>query len=197
MTVSSDRESDAASPAHAPMGFGEFVTLVAGLMALNALAIDAMLPALQQIGLALGVQGENDRQTVLSAYLVGFAIGQLLYGSASDRFGRKPVLLTGLLVYCAASFLCAFAWSVEMLMLARALQAVGALAARASASARLEVQRAGVHAVAQPARLAGAVLEDVAQVPAAGAADDLVAAHAGHRGASSSTAGLAIPTRRP
>ena len=65
-------------------------------------------------------------QLTISAYLVGFAIGQLLYGSASDRFGRKPVLLTGLLVYCAASFLCAFAWSVEMLMLARALQAVGA-----------------------------------------------------------------------
>src|SRR5688572_2556936 len=97
MTVSPDHERALVStPAHTPMGFKEFVTLVAGLMALNALAIDIMLPALQQIGAALGEQDENERQTVLSAYLIGFGVGQLLIGSVSDRFGRRPVLLWGL-----------------------------------------------------------------------------------------------------
>ncbi len=57
------------------MGFREFIGMVAGLMALNALAIDIMLPALPQIGSALAVEDENTRQVVLSAYLVGFGGG--------------------------------------------------------------------------------------------------------------------------
>ena len=56
-------------------------------MALNSLAMDVMLPALQEIGVSLAVADENHRQTVLSAYLVGFGAGQLLVGSVSDRFG--------------------------------------------------------------------------------------------------------------
>src|SRR5829696_874102 len=68
------------------IGFGEFVAMVAALMALNALAIDVMLPSLQQIGSALAVDDENERQAVLSAYLLAFGIGQLLVGTLSDRF---------------------------------------------------------------------------------------------------------------
>jgi DHA1 family bicyclomycin/chloramphenicol resistance-like MFS transporter len=99
--------------------------LLAALTGIGPLSTDMYLPSLPDISNRLDATTAQTQLTI-SAYLVGFAIGQLLYGSASDRFGRKPVLLTGLLVYCAASFLCAFAWSVEMLMLARALQAVGA-----------------------------------------------------------------------
>src|SRR3954449_2289213 len=85
------------------IGFGEFIVMIAGLMALNALAIDVMLPGLQEIGAALRVQDENDRQAVLSAYLLAFGVGQLLVGSLSDRFGRRPVLLSGLALYIVAA----------------------------------------------------------------------------------------------
>ena len=61
------------------MGRTEFIALAAMLMALNALAIDIMLPGLQEIGASLGVENENHRQYVISAYLLGFGIAQLLY----------------------------------------------------------------------------------------------------------------------
>ncbi len=69
------QQEPSALPLHAPMSFREFVLFIAALMALNALAIDIMLPALQEIGSALGVQDENRSQAILSAYLVGFGAG--------------------------------------------------------------------------------------------------------------------------
>lgn len=112
------------------MGFAEFVGVVAALMALNALAIDIMLPALQQIGSALDVAQENDRQTILSSYLLGFGVGQLMIGSISDRFGRKRVLLWGLGVYVLAAILCAAAPSFQMLLAGRILQGLASAAPR-------------------------------------------------------------------
>jgi DHA1 family bicyclomycin/chloramphenicol resistance-like MFS transporter len=99
--------------------------LLAALTGIGPLSTDMYLPSLPDIANRLDATTAQTQLTI-SAYLVGFALGQLLYGPASDRFGRKPVLTTGLLIYCAASFLCAFASSIEMLMLARALQAIGA-----------------------------------------------------------------------
>ena len=64
-------------------------------------------------------------QLTISAYLFGFAIGQIFYGPMSDRHGRKPVLLAALGIYCAASLACALSTSIEMLIAARALQALG------------------------------------------------------------------------
>lgn len=115
---------------HPGMGFRAFVTLIALLMAVNALAIDAMLPALPAIGHALGVTSDNDRQWVVTAYLLGFGVAQLVYGPISDRYGRKPVLLIGLAVFVAASVLAAFASSFEALLAARILQGVGAAVSR-------------------------------------------------------------------
>jgi len=112
------------------IGFGEFVAMVAALMALNALAIDVMLPSLQQIGSALAVDDENERQAVLSAYLLAFGIGQLLVGTLSDRFGRKPVLLGGLALYILAAAVCAAAPSFEALLAARSLQGLASAAPR-------------------------------------------------------------------
>ncbi|MGH6706011.1 MAG: MFS transporter, partial [Sphingomicrobium sp.] len=66
----------------------ETVALLAGLMALNAFAIDAMLPALPDIGSELGVRAENDRQLVVVAYFLGFGVGQIFWGPLADRFGR-------------------------------------------------------------------------------------------------------------
>ena len=112
------------------MGFVEFVGVVAGLMALNALAVDVMLPALQDIGAALDVADENNRQGVLSAYLLGFGAGQLFVGSVSDRFGRRSVLFWGLAFYVIAAIFCTVAPSFEALLAARALQGVASAAPR-------------------------------------------------------------------
>ncbi len=64
-------------------------------------------------------------QLTISAYLIGFAVGQIVYGPVSDRHGRKPVLLATIALYCAASLACALATSIHMLIAARALQALG------------------------------------------------------------------------
>ena len=108
----------------------EFIALAAALMALNALAIDIMLPGLQQIGASLGVENENHRQYVITAYIAGFGIAQLLFGPLSDRFGRRPPLLIGLAIYVAAALGAAFAPSFETLLMLRFVQGVGAASTR-------------------------------------------------------------------
>jgi len=119
------------APAHRlPIGRGEFIAIAAALMAVNALAIDIMLPAMQQIGAALGVEDENQRQLVITAYVVGFGAAQLIFGPIADRFGRRGPLLIGLGIYVAAAVLAAFAPSFWMLLLMRTLQGVGAAATR-------------------------------------------------------------------
>src|SRR6201999_1799333 len=82
------------SSTHRPMGFPEFVLVVASIMALNPLAMDMMLPALPDIGASFHVGNANRLQAVLSAFMIGFGLGQFAIGSLSDRFGRRPVLLT-------------------------------------------------------------------------------------------------------
>ena len=108
----------------------EFIALAAALMALNALAIDIMLPGLQEIGASLGVENENHRQYVITAYVAGFGIAQLFFGPLSDRFGRRPPLLAGLAVYIAAAIGAAFAPSFETLLILRVVQGIGAAATR-------------------------------------------------------------------
>ncbi len=115
---------------HAPLSQAGFVTLMAALMALNALAIDIMLPALPEIGLDLGATRDNDRQAVITAYLVGFGAGQFLMGPLSDRFGRKPLLLIGLALYVLAAAAGAFAQDFMLMLAARAAQGFGSAAPR-------------------------------------------------------------------
>ena len=111
-------------------GFREFVVLMATLMSLNALAIDAMVPALPAIGEALDVGTENQRQLVVSLYVIGFGTTQLLYGPLADRFGRKPVLIVGLLLYVFFGLLCAVASSFLLLLAARMAQGAAAASSR-------------------------------------------------------------------
>jgi DHA1 family bicyclomycin/chloramphenicol resistance-like MFS transporter len=108
----------------------EFIAMMAMLMALNALAIDIMLPGLQEIGASLGVESENHRQYVISAYLMGFAVAQLAYGPLADRFGRKAPMLAGLGIYIVAAFLGAFAPTFEALLLFRFVHGIGSAATR-------------------------------------------------------------------
>lgn len=100
------------------------------MMALNALAIDAMLPALPAIGEALGVVEDNSRQWVITAYLLGFGGAQLVYGPLADRYGRKPVLMFGLAVYVIFSAAAAFAPTFDLLIAARVATGIGAASMR-------------------------------------------------------------------
>ncbi|MES2442627.1 MAG: multidrug effflux MFS transporter [Pseudomonadota bacterium] len=120
----------ASSADRAPLGFGEFVGLVASMMALTALGIDSMLPALPAIGESLGVAEPNHRQYVLTAFLIGFAVAQLAYGPLSDRYGRRPVLLIALGLYVVTSALVAVSGSFTLLLLARAAMGAAAAGAR-------------------------------------------------------------------
>ena len=113
-----------------PIGKPEFIALAGALMALNAMAIDIMLPGLQQIGAALGVADENSRQYVITAYVVGFGLAQLVYGPITDRFGRRAPLLAGLMIYVAAAFASAVAPGFAVLLGLRFLQGIGAAGTR-------------------------------------------------------------------
>ncbi|WP_439477238.1 multidrug effflux MFS transporter [Brevundimonas sp.] len=122
--------ADADKPVFKGPGFPEFVALIAMMMALNALAIDSMLPALPAIGDALGVTSENSRQWVITAYLLGFGVTQIIYGPLADRFGRKPILMIGLGLYVLFSVLAAFSPTFELLIAARVGTGIGAAALR-------------------------------------------------------------------
>jgi DHA1 family bicyclomycin/chloramphenicol resistance-like MFS transporter len=108
-------------------GTREMTVMLAGLMALNAFAIDSMIPALADIGRSLHVARENDQQLVVIAYFLGFASTQLVWGPLADRYGRKPVLSAGVILYGAFALLCAVAGSFPLLIAGRA--AMGASAA--------------------------------------------------------------------
>jgi DHA1 family bicyclomycin/chloramphenicol resistance-like MFS transporter len=112
--------------AHRP-GPKETVALLAGLMALNAFAIDAMIPALPAIGSELGVSTDNMRQLVVLAYFLGFGLGQIFWGPLADRFGRKPILTVGVGLYAGFGLLCGIAGTFELLIAGRI--AMGASAA--------------------------------------------------------------------
>jgi DHA1 family bicyclomycin/chloramphenicol resistance-like MFS transporter len=122
------------SSGHRPMGFPEFVIVIASIMALNPLAMDMMLPALPNIASTFHITIANRPQAVLSTFLIGFGIGQFVMGPLSDRFGRRPVLVDGMALYCIASVVAITASSFEMLLLARLLQGLGTSATRVIAT---------------------------------------------------------------
>jgi MFS transporter, DHA1 family, multidrug resistance protein len=111
------------------------VTLVATLLVgLGPFTLSMYGPAMPALAVALDTTPALVKQT-LTVYLVAFAAGQLVYGPLSDRFGRRPVMVGGLLVYIAGSLLAAFAGSIEMLLAARVVQGVGACAGPATSRA--------------------------------------------------------------
>ena len=112
----------------------EFIALIAALMALNALAIDVMLPALPYMGEALGISSENERQFVVTAYMLGFGIAQLAYGPLSDRFGRRAPLLIGIVIYIIAAIAAVFSPNFAVLLVLRTLQGIGAAGTRVIAT---------------------------------------------------------------
>ncbi|MEL6257491.1 MAG: multidrug effflux MFS transporter [Pseudomonadota bacterium] len=112
------------------MGRREFVVLIAGLMALNALAIDIMLPALGTIAADLKVASANDRQLVVVAYILGFGFPQIVFGPLTDRLGRKPILYLSLAGYALMGVACIVAGTFTQLLVFRFFQGVFASGVR-------------------------------------------------------------------
>jgi len=127
--------SGAVRAARTRMPFGELVAFAAAVMALNALAIDMMLPALGVIARDLGAAADNDRQLVIVVYVVVNGVAQLVFGPIADRIGRRSLLLFALGGYCLASLLSVFAEGFGALLAARAFQGATTAASRVALTA--------------------------------------------------------------
>jgi DHA1 family bicyclomycin/chloramphenicol resistance-like MFS transporter len=103
----------------------EFVALMAALMSIVALSIDALLPALPEIGHQLGVTNSNNNQLLITMIFLGLGFGQLIFGPLSDSFGRKSIVYIGFIVFIIASIICVTTRSFEMMILGRVLQGIG------------------------------------------------------------------------
>jgi MFS transporter, DHA1 family, multidrug resistance protein len=108
----------------------EFVALMAALMSVAALAIDALLPALDIIGIAIGTEQLVDNQLLITLIFLGLGIGPLIFGPISDSIGRKPIVYMGFALFILASFICVNAQSLEIMILGRILQGIGLSAPR-------------------------------------------------------------------
>lgn len=125
MTSQFPAPAKAARPARPDLEGAALVAMMAFLMALQALAIDSMLPALGQIAHDLDVTDPNRRQLVIGVFLMAAGFGSLVPGSLADRYGRRPVLLWCLGLYIVFSLACALVTSFDMLLVLRACQAMG------------------------------------------------------------------------
>lgn len=108
----------------------EFIIIMASLMSLVALSIDALLPALNQIGISINSTDATEHQLLITMIFLGLGFGQLISGPLSDSFGRKPVIYTGFFTFVVASFICVSATSLEMMIVGRILQGIGLSAPR-------------------------------------------------------------------
>lgn len=108
----------------------EFVALMASLMSVVALAIDALLPALEIIGITIGTINVVDNQLLITMIFLGLGFGPLVWGPLSDSLGRKPMVYMGFGLFIFASFICVNAMSLEMMVLGRILQGIGLSAPR-------------------------------------------------------------------
>lgn len=103
----------------------EFTVLMALLMSVVAISIDAMLPALGFIGADLGVSAANHTQLTISFIFAGMAIGQLIAGPLSDALGRKPILFVGIGLYLVGSLICYLAQDFQVLLIGRFIEGLG------------------------------------------------------------------------
>jgi DHA1 family bicyclomycin/chloramphenicol resistance-like MFS transporter len=108
----------------------EFVALMASLMSVVALAIDALLPALDIIGITIGTKEIVDNQLLITMIFLGLGFGPLVFGPLSDSIGRKPVVYMGFALFILASFICVNSTSLEMMVVGRILQGIGLSAPR-------------------------------------------------------------------
>ncbi len=108
----------------------EFTIVMAALMSLAAFSIDAILPALNQIGDTIGVVNPKNNQLLITMIFLGLGFGQLVSGPLSDSIGRKPVIYYGYIIFVFSSLICTFSTSLEMMLIGRVLQGIGLSAPR-------------------------------------------------------------------
>ena len=110
--------------------FPEFVLLIALVMSLGSLSIDNLLPAFGPIQADFAIPNPNDLQLLITAYMVPFAIMQLVYGPVSDVIGRRPTLMMGLAIYVVGGLVATLAGSFSMLLIGRVIQGAGLASTR-------------------------------------------------------------------
>lgn len=123
----------------------EFVVLMAALMSIVALSIDAVLPALPSIGAYLNVGDPLDNPKLITSIFLGLGFGQLILGPLSDSFGRKPMVYIGFVIFIIASVICITTKNFEVMILGRVLQGVGLAAPRTMSIAMVRDSYDGDH----------------------------------------------------
>ena len=121
----------------------EFIALMASLMSVVALAIDALLPALDVIGSAVNTSSATENQLIITMIFLGLGIGPLIFGPLSDNLGRKPVVYFGFILFLLSSFICVRAQTIEYMILGRILQGIGLSAPRTISIAIIRDQYQG------------------------------------------------------
>ncbi|TNJ41585.1 multidrug effflux MFS transporter [Phaeobacter sp. B1627] len=114
---------------------GEFIAMIAMMFATIAFSIDAMLPALPEIGATLSPNDINSAQLIVTSFVVGMGVGTFFTGPLSDAFGRKPVIFVGSALYCLGALASYFSQSLETILISRVLMGLGAAAPRVVAIA--------------------------------------------------------------
>jgi len=157
----------------------EFTAMLALLFAMVAFSIDAMLPALPAIADELAPEAPNRAQLVLTSFVLGLGLGTLFVGPVADAIGRRPTIAAGVGLYVAGSLLAALAQTLEMLLLARLLQGLGASGPRIAGLALVRDLYAG----REMARVTSFVMTIFILIPAvAPALGQAIAGFAGWRG---------------
>lgn len=108
-----------------PLRTAEFVALFSLTTSLTALSIDAILPALRDIGQTLAVADSNDTQFIITVFILGMVFGEMFFGPVSDALGRKPAILIGLAIYAVGSLVAMTASSIEEVLIGRMIQGIG------------------------------------------------------------------------
>jgi DHA1 family bicyclomycin/chloramphenicol resistance-like MFS transporter len=112
-------------PTPSRVSSGEFILLIALMMSIVAISIDALLPALGIISHDLALTNPNHAQYIISTLFLGMAVGQLICGPLSDATGRKKILYAGVVLVLCGSALCFFAQDISALLLGRFIQGLG------------------------------------------------------------------------
>lgn len=123
----------------------EFVVLMAALMSIVALSIDAVLPALPMIGDYLSVSDPSDNPKLITSIFLGLGVGQLIFGPLSDSFGRKPIVYAGFILFVIASIICISTKNFEMMLFGRVLQGIGLASPRTMCIAMVRDSYEGDH----------------------------------------------------
>lgn len=139
----SSRPFSNAPERRAGIAFPEFVALCAAIIALGALGIDTMLPALPAIGTRLGASSEADWPLVITAFVLGFGIAQPIHGPLSDRYGRRPVLLVSIAIYVVTNLIATASGSFTLMLVARFVGGLAVASTRVVAVAIVRDLHAG------------------------------------------------------